>query len=88
MTNPSIKDIDNLHILKYMHIFWDERVTFNFWGFSGPTLVLFLFYVNVTGIRLRSRLSSNPLAIPAPRVKWSNLCFSTPGDCLSFPWVK
>ena len=40
-----------------------------------PALVLFLFYVNVSGMCLRSRLSSHPLTIPAPwvlfHVRWS-----------------
>ena len=45
------------------------------WGFRGPALVLFLFYVNVSGMRARSRLSSQPLKIPVPwallQVRWS-----------------
>ena len=44
-------------------------------GVKGPVLVLFLFYVNVSGIGLRSRLLFQPLTIPSPwvllRVKWS-----------------
>ena len=52
---------------------WGES-GFNCWGVRGPTLVLFLFYVNVSGIRPRSRFSSRPLTIPAPwvllRVRW------------------
>ena len=53
---------------------WGES-GFNCWGVNGPALVLFLFYVNVSGMRAPSRLSSRPLTIPAPwvllRVRWS-----------------
>ena len=44
---------------------------FNCWrgqGVKGSALVLFLFYVNVSGLRPRSRLSSQPLTILAPWV--------------------
>ena len=44
---------------------------FNCLGFKGPALVLFLFYVNVYGMRPWSRLSSQPLTILAP---WVFLC--------------
>ena len=44
---------------------WGE-CGFNCWGFKGPTLVLFLFYVNVSGICLRSLLPSQPLMIWLP----------------------
>ena len=37
-------------------------------GARGPAIVLFLFYKNVSGIRPWSRLSSQPLTIPAPWV--------------------
>ena len=37
-------------------------------GGRGPELVLFLLYVNVSGVRPWSRLSSQPLKIPAPWV--------------------
>ena len=37
-------------------------------GVKGPALVLFLFYLNVSGMRPRSRLSFQPLKIPAPWV--------------------
>ena len=44
-------------------------------GFKGVALVLFLFYVSVSGMRLQSRLSSQPFTIPAPwvlfRGRWS-----------------
>ena len=33
-----------------------------------PAIVLFLFYVNISGMHLRPRLSSQPLMIPAPWV--------------------
>ena len=53
---------------------WGES-GFKCWGFRAPALVLFLFYVNVSGVRPLSRLSSQPLTIPPPwvllRVKWS-----------------
>ena len=53
---------------------WRES-GFNRWGVRGPTLVLFLFYVNVSGVRPRSRLSSQPLTLLVPwvllRVRWS-----------------
>ena len=41
---------------------------FNFGWVRWPSLVLFLFYVNVFGMRLRSQLSSQPSAIPVPWV--------------------
>ena len=34
-------------------------------GVRGPTLVLFLFYVNVSGMQPQSLLSSQPLLKPA-----------------------
>ena len=44
-------------------------------GSRGLHSCFFLFYVNVSGIRPQSRLSSQPLTIPAPwvllRVRWS-----------------
>ena len=43
-------------------------------GGQGPALVLFMFYVNVYGMRQRSCLSSQPLTILAPwvlRIMWS-----------------
>ena len=67
-----------------------EESGFNCWGVKGPGLVLFLFYVNVTGMRPRSRLSTQPLRIPAPWVLLPVRC-SIPlfkwfhGDCLPFP---
>ena len=48
---------------------------FNCWRIRGSALVSFLFYVNVSGMRPRSRLSSQHLTISAPwvllRVRWS-----------------
>ena len=51
-------------------------------GVRGPTLVL-LIYMNVAGMRPRSRLSSQPLMIPAPWV------FLRVGCSISLvpPWV-
>ena len=44
-------------------------------GVKGPVLVLFLHYMNVSAMRSWSRLSSQPLTIPAPwillHVRWS-----------------
>ena len=44
-------------------------------GDLGSALVLFLFYVNVYGMHQQSRLSPQPLTVPAPwvilRVNWS-----------------
>ena len=40
-------------------------------GFKVPTLVLFLFYVNASVMLQRSRLSYQPLTIPAPSVLFS-----------------
>ena len=59
---------------------WGE-FGFNCWGFKGPALVLFLIYVNVSGMRPRSRLSTKPLTKPAPwvipHVGWSIPVVST-----------
>ena len=48
---------------------------FNCWRVRWPALASFLFYVNVSGMHPRSRLSFKPLMIPAPwvllRVRWS-----------------
>ena len=48
---------------------------FNCWGIRGSVLVLFLFYMNVSGMQLWSQLSSQTLTILAPwillRIKWS-----------------
>ena len=47
---------------------------FNCWGFRGQALVLFLFYMNISGMLPRFPLSQ-PLTILAPwvflRVRWS-----------------
>ena len=50
-------------------------------GIWGPELVLFFFYVSVSG--LRSRLSFQPLTIPAP---WVLLCVGW-SITLWPPWV-
>ena len=61
---------------------WRES-GFNCWGVWGPALMLFLFYVNISGMRPLSRFPSQPLTIPSPwvlfRIKWSIL--------LVPPWV-
>ena len=49
---------------------WGESV-FNCWGVRRPEIVLFLFYVNVSGMNPRYRLSSHPLTILTP---WVILC--------------
>ena len=60
----------------------------------GSALVLFLFFVNVSGMLLKSRLSFQPFTIPAPwvflHVRWSIPLFhsSTLGGCLQFPRWK
>ena len=47
-------------------IMYTGEFGFNCWEVMGPALVLFLFYVNVSGMRQQSRLSSQPLTILAP----------------------
>ena len=51
-------------VCTYICMGWEES-GFSFWGLE---LVLFLFYVNVSGMLLQSHLSSQPLTIPAPWV--------------------
>ena len=46
---------------------WGEY-GFNCWEDRGPVLLLFLFYVNVSGKHPRSRLGSQLLTISAPWV--------------------
>ena len=47
---------------------WEDS-GFNCWGVRGPEfMLLFSFYVNVSGMRTRSRVSFQPLPITAPRV--------------------
>ena len=52
---------------------------------KGPVLVLFLIYMNVSGMHPRFCLSSQSLTMPAPwvllRIRWS----ITLGDCLPCP---
>ena len=54
---------------------WGRSVGSIVGGSGGPALVLFLFYVNVSGMRPRSCLSFQLLPILAPwvllRVRWS-----------------
>ena len=70
----SFARISNFFIYIYIYMGRGES-KFNSWGSGGSALVLFLFYVNVTGMRPRSRLSSQPLEIPASwvllQVWWS-----------------
>ena len=56
---------------------------FNCWVVKGPVLVLFMFYVNVSGMHQQSRLSSQPLTIMAPWV-FLRIRLSIP---LVPPWV-
>ena len=57
----------------------------------APALMSFLFYMNVSGMRMRFYLSSQPLMTPAPwvllhigcSIPWFN--GSTVGNCLLFP---
>ena len=62
---------------------WGES-GFNCWGGQEARAVLFLFYVNVSGIRPPSRLSSQPLTVPGPSVilhiEWSIPVVSTLGE--------
>ena len=66
----------------YIYMGWGES-GFNCSEIRWPSLVLFLFYVNVFGMRLRSHFSFQPLRIPTPwvllRVRWS--------IPLVLPWV-
>ena len=59
---------------------------FNCWGVRSFVLVLFLFYVDVSGMRPLSVLSSKPLTIPTPwvllHIRWSIPL----GDYLPFPF--
>ena len=52
---------------------------FNCLGVKGPALVSFLFYVNVSEMHPWSRLSSQPLAIPASWVTVSRFLVSLRG---------
>ena len=65
---------------------------FNCWAVNGPTVVLFLFYLNKSGIHERFRFSSQPLTIPTPGLfsasggLFTCLNGSTLGDCLPFSY--
>ena len=50
------KIVTHTHIYIYIYIYGVGD--FNCWGVTGPTLVLFFFYVNVSGMDTRSSLSS------------------------------
>ena len=58
----------------YIYIYGVGGVWVQFLGVRGHALVLFLLYVNVSGMRTRSRLSSQPFTIAAPwvllQVRW------------------
>ena len=58
---------------------------FNCWEVRGPIFMLFLFYVNVSGMCPQFCLSSQPLTIPVPWVLFHIRWFITLDDCLSFP---
>ena len=53
---------------------WGES-GFYCWTVKGPVVMSFLFYVNVSGMRPRSRLSSQPMTMPGSwvllRARWS-----------------
>ena len=55
-------------------------------GVAGGPRLLFLFYVNVSGMRPWSRLPSHPLTIPAPWVLL-RVRGSVPLDSMVPPWV-
>ena len=66
----------SLVIYIYIYIYMDGGVWVQLLGgVRWPVLVLFLFYVKVSGMRPWSRFSSKPLTIPVPwvflRVVWS-----------------
>ena len=66
-------------------------------GVRDPARVLFFFLRNISGMRPRSHLSSQPLTIPAPWVFLRQVFYppgTTLGDCLLLPcgekggWAK
>ena len=63
-TPPPFTAIMYIYIYIYIYIYMG-------WAVWGTAFVLFLFYVNVSGMRLWSRFSSQPLTILAP---WVFLC--------------
>ena len=74
-----------------IYIYWVGGVWVHLLGVKRPAFVLFLFYVNVSGMGPRFRLFSQPLTIPAPWVllhaRWAItlvLWFHL-GECLLFP---
>ena len=62
-------------LFKHIYIYSLGVVRVQLLGTRRPALVLFLFYVNVSGMRLWSRFSSQPLRIQGPwfllHVGWS-----------------
>ena len=58
----------NAHTHTYIYIWLAGGFWVQLFGGRGPALLSFLFYVNVSGMRPQSRLSSQPLTIPAPWV--------------------
>ena len=86
------------YVYIYLFMGWGSLV--QFWGDQGPTLVLFLFYANVSGMRPRSRLFSQlwRYRFPgfSPALGGISPCLngSTLGHCLPFPcgeyggWAK
>ena len=74
------------------HHIWSggRKSGFNSWGVRGPALV-FCFYVNVSEMHPRSRLSSQLLTIQPPwvlllvRGSIPVVPWFHPGDCLPFP---
>ena len=63
----------NIHI--YIYIYTVGGVWVQLLGVKGPVLMIFMFYVNVSGIQPQSCLFSQTLMIPAPwvlfHIKWS-----------------
>ena len=61
-------------------------------GVRGFRLMLFLFYINISGMCPQSCLSSQLLTILAPWVIlcdwWSIPVFSTLSNCLPFPYKQ
>ena len=64
---PGLRCLYNKIILKNIYI-WGRGSLGSIKGVRRPRLVLFLIYVNVSGMRPRSRLSYQPLPIPVPWV--------------------
>ena len=71
----SSEHLISFHLLPSRNNIWIRRSGFNCYGLMGPTLVLFLLYVNLFGMHPRSVLSYQLLTILAPwiliRIRWS-----------------